>query len=114
MDRALDYLDGLADRPVGARATTAELRRALGGDLPSGPTPHRQVVTELAKAAEPGLAAVPSGRYFGFVTGGATPAALAADWLTSTWDQNAFAYESSPVAAVVEEVAAGWIVDLLG
>ena len=48
------------------------------------------------------------------MTGGATPAALAADWLTSTWDQNAFAYESSPAAAVVEEVAAGWIVDLLG
>jgi glutamate/tyrosine decarboxylase-like PLP-dependent enzyme len=72
------------------------------------------VIAELAAAAEPGLVAEPSGRYFGFVIGGAVPASLAADWLTSTWDQNAGIYVCSPAASVVEEVAGAWLIELLG
>jgi len=72
------------------------------------------VVEELAAAAAPGLVAMPSGRYFGFVIGGAVPAALAADWLTSAWDQNAGLYVGGPAASVIEEVADGWLRDLLG
>ena len=68
----------------------------------------------MITAAEPGVVGIPSGRYFGFVIGGALPAALAADWLTSTWDQNAGLVAAGPSAAVVEEVAAGWLRELLG
>ena len=86
----------------------------LGGPLPEMPVDPREVVTELAAAVEPGLVSSPGGRYFGFVIGGATPAALAADWLTSAWDQNAGLYVCGPSAAVVEEVAGAWTAELLG
>jgi glutamate/tyrosine decarboxylase-like PLP-dependent enzyme len=60
------------------------------------------------------LAAIPGPRYFGFVMGGGLPAALAADWLTAAWDQNACLEMMSPAAAVVEETCERWVVDLLG
>jgi glutamate/tyrosine decarboxylase-like PLP-dependent enzyme len=112
--RALEYLTGLPDRPVRPAATLAELRAALGGPLPESQGDARSVVAMLAKAAGPGLMATPSGRFFGFVVGGSLPVALAADWLTATWDQNAGLYALAPSAAVAEEVAGGWLLDLLG
>ncbi|MHB8641761.1 MAG: pyridoxal phosphate-dependent decarboxylase family protein [Gaiellaceae bacterium] len=111
---AADYLETLETRPVFPRITPEELRAALGGPLPDEPLDAEQVVTELAAAAEPGVVAVGSGRYFGFVIGGELPAALAADWLTSVWDQNAGLYAAGPAASVVEQVVREWIVDLLG
>ena len=94
-------------------ASPAELREALGGPLPEESSEAAQVIEELSAAAEPGLVAMPSGRYFGFVIGGAVPASLAADWLTSAWDQNAGLYVGGPSAAVVEEVAGAWLAELL-
>ncbi len=111
---AADYLESLGARRVFPSVTPEELRGALGGPLPEEPVDARQVLTELAAAAEPGIVAMGSGRYFGFVIGGALPAALAADWLTSAWDQNATLYVAGPSASVVEQVAQEWIVDLLG
>ncbi|MET9269058.1 aminotransferase class V-fold PLP-dependent enzyme [Kribbella sp. NPDC003557] len=113
-ERATAYLDGLPERRVGPRASASELREALGGPLPAGPTDPRKVVARLAEGVEDGLLPSGSGRFFGFVFGGATPASLAADWLTATWDQNAGLYAASPAAAVVEEVAAAWLVELYG
>jgi glutamate/tyrosine decarboxylase-like PLP-dependent enzyme len=110
---ALAHLHGLPKRPVDATATLADLRAAFGGPLPEQPTDPREVVAQLAAAAAPGLVGTGSGRFFGFVFGGATPAALAADWLTAAWDQNAGLYAASPAASVVEEVAAGWLLDVL-
>jgi len=111
---AARYLESLGERPVFPDVTPQELRAALGGPLPEEPLDPREVVGELAAAAEPGVVAMGSGRYFGFVIGGALPAALAADWLTSAWDQNAGLYVGGPSASVVEEVAAQWILELLG
>ena len=113
-DYAAQYLGSLAERPVAAPATIEELRQSLGGPLPEDPTDPEQVVAELIAAAEPGVVATGSGRYFGFVIGGALPASLAADWLTSAWDQNAGLVVGGPSAAVVEEVCLDWLVELLG
>ena len=111
---ALAYLEGLPERPIAAPATLAELRAALGGPLPEQPIEAREVIEDLVLTADPGVVASGSGRFFGFVIGGATPAALAADWLASTWDQNAGLYVIGPSASVVEEVAGEWLAELLG
>jgi glutamate/tyrosine decarboxylase-like PLP-dependent enzyme len=111
---AADFYESLPDRPVFPHATANELRDGFGGPLPELPTDPRTVITELAAAAEPGLIAEAGGRYFGFVIGGAVPASLAADWLSSAWDQNAGLYVCGPSAAIVEEVAGAWLVELLG
>jgi len=111
---AADYLEALPERPVGWLADVDELRSSLGGPLPEAPTDAREVIADLAAGAQPGLVASPGGRYFGFVIGGTEPAAVAADWLTSTWDQNAGLYVCCPASAVVEEVAGVWLAELLG
>src|SRR3954471_14997705 len=112
-DYAADFLATLDERPIRAEATVDELFESLGGPLPEDGMDPRAVVASLVEDAEPGIVGRPSGRYFGFVIGGAMPAAIAADWLTSVWDQNAGLYVGGPSAAVVEEVAADWLRDLL-
>jgi glutamate/tyrosine decarboxylase-like PLP-dependent enzyme len=112
--RAVEYLDSLPERPVGATASADQLHQALGGPLPQGPGDPSEVLAQLAKGAEPGLVASAGPRFFGFVFGGSLPVALAADWLASAWDQNAFSFVASPAGAVVEDVAAGWLRELFG
>jgi glutamate/tyrosine decarboxylase-like PLP-dependent enzyme len=111
---AADFYETLPDRPVYPRATVAELHAALSAPLPEHGLPARTVIAELAAAADPGLVAEASGRYFGFVIGGAVPASIAADWLTSTWDQNAGLFVGGPSASIVEQVAGAWLIELLG
>jgi hypothetical protein len=111
---AAGWLQSLDRRPVGESATVEELRSRLGGPLPETPLDPLLVVEDLARAAEPGLVAIPSGRYFGFVIGGGLPAAVAADWLTSAWDQCPGFYACGPAASVVEEVTGAWLQQLLG
>jgi glutamate/tyrosine decarboxylase-like PLP-dependent enzyme len=112
-DLALEFLDGLPERRVGPVVPIDELRSSLGGPLPERGEDPREVIEHLARAADPGLVAMAGPRYFGFVIGGHVPAALAADWLTSAWDQNATLYVSAPANSVVEEVAAGWLLEVL-
>ena len=111
---ATDWLESLDDRPVPPQAGIDEVVAALGPDLPEGPTDAAEVVQLLADACERGLTAMPSGRFFGFVIGGTHPAALAADWLTSAWDQNAGLRRLTPAHSAVEDVTSAWLLDLLG
>jgi glutamate/tyrosine decarboxylase-like PLP-dependent enzyme len=110
----IEYVESLGERPVRPAATLEELRRSLDRPLPESPTDALTVIEELARDAEPGLTQVSGGRYFGFVVGGALPAATAADWLTTAWDQNAGLALLAPAAAVAEEVAGRWLKELLG
>jgi glutamate/tyrosine decarboxylase-like PLP-dependent enzyme len=109
-----DFVDTLADRPVGATADIEELRSRLDRGLTDQGEDPRVVVQDLARDAEPGLIASAGPRYFGFVIGGALPVAVAADWLVSAWDQNGGGYTASPALSVAEEVAARWVRELLG
>jgi glutamate/tyrosine decarboxylase-like PLP-dependent enzyme len=111
---AQEFLAGLPDRPVHATATLEELRERLERPLPDAGQDARTVIADLARDADRGLVASAGPRYFGFVIGGALPAAVAADWLTSAWDQNAGGYVPAPALSVAEDVAAGWLRDLLG
>jgi glutamate/tyrosine decarboxylase-like PLP-dependent enzyme len=110
---AMDFLHGLPMRPVGANVSRTDLLSSLGGGLPDEGHDAAEVIETLARIAEPGLIATQSGRFFGFVIGGSTPASIAADWLTSTWDQNAGLSMLAPAAAVVEEITGRWLIELL-
>ena len=108
------WLESQETRRIGPKATAAELAADFGGPLPPQGMPAAEVVDYLAAKAEPGLMAMPSGRFFGWVIGGTLPAALAADWLLSAWDQNTGLRFATPATAAIEEAAGKWILELLG
>nr|BFF10978.1 aminotransferase class V-fold PLP-dependent enzyme [Microbacterium flavescens] len=111
---ALSWLDTVAERPVRPDADVDGVLASLRRDLPDDGMDPVSVVEELVEASAPGLMAMGSPRFYGFVIGGAYPAALAADWLVSAWDQNTGSRQPTPATAAVEEVAADWLLDLLG
>ncbi|MDX6320712.1 MAG: hypothetical protein QOF52_570, partial [Propionibacteriaceae bacterium] len=114
LEEATGFLSDLDDRPVRAVSDVDQVAAALGRPLPDEGADPLRVIEELIAGAEPGVVAMPSGRFFGWVIGGTLPAALGADWLTSVWDQNAGLLASSPAAAGAERVASGWLLDVLG
>ena len=111
---ALDWLGSLDTRAVPPAESVEAVLAAVGGPLPEGPTAPTAVVEQMARGAEPGLMAIQSGRFFGWVMGGTLPAALAADWLVSAWDQNAGMRSPTPGVVALEETAGTWFLDLLG
>jgi len=113
-DEGAAFRATLADAPVTTTAELADLRDAFGGPLNDAPTPPGVVLEELIAAAKGGLMATPGPRFFGFVIGGALPAATAADVLTAGWDQVAFNAVLAPAATAAEEAAGGWLKELLG
>jgi glutamate/tyrosine decarboxylase-like PLP-dependent enzyme len=112
--RAVKYLASVSDRDVIPRAEDLEPLAMLGGCVPEAPTSPSEVLRLLDEIGSPATVTSTGGRYFGFVTGGTLPAALAANWLAGTWDQNAAFAVMSPVAAALEEVVLGWLRELLG
>ncbi|MBI3844191.1 MAG: aspartate aminotransferase family protein [Planctomycetes bacterium] len=109
----LAHLDALDARAVGATVDLETLRRRLGKSLAREGVDAERVVADLVAAVNGGLLGSASGRFFGWVIGGSLPAALAADWLTSAWEQNAALYACAPAAAVVEEIAGAWLKEIL-
>jgi len=110
---ALGWLDSMSERPIRPEADADEILARLNRRLPEAGISPSAVVDELAEAAGPGLIAMGSPRFFGLVIGGTYPAAMAADWLLSSWDQNSGARQLTPSTSAVEEVAAGWLLELL-
>ncbi|MGD0522401.1 MAG: pyridoxal-dependent decarboxylase, partial [Terracidiphilus sp.] len=111
---AMDYLEGVDARPVAPAPEAVAALSALRGPLPPGPTSAEAVLHLLHEFGSPATVAKNNGRFFGFVNGGCLPAALAASWLVSAWDQNAAFFVQSPTAIVLEETALEWVRELLG
>ncbi|MFL6003807.1 MAG: aspartate aminotransferase family protein, partial [Nocardioides sp.] len=111
---ALDWLGSSESRRIPPAMNVDEVAKAVGGPLPEAGLDPADVVDLLVAGAEPGLMAMGSGRFFGWVIGGTLPAGLAADWMVSAWDQNSGMRYATPAAAAFEEVAGEWLLDLLG
>jgi aromatic-L-amino-acid decarboxylase len=111
-EHAFAWLDGLDARSVATTATLEEMRARLGRPLADRGVVATEVIDDLVADVEGGILGSQNGRFFAWVIGGGTPAAMAADWLTTVWDQNAGIHACGPAASVVEEVAAGWLRDL--
>jgi len=112
---ANEFLDGIADRPVAHRVEFEQLLSDICGEgiQDEGDDPV-QIIEQLSQLADRAAVAMAGPRYFGFVVGGSLPVALATDWLTAAWDQNAAFYAHSPLAAAAEQTAGEWLVDLFG
>jgi glutamate/tyrosine decarboxylase-like PLP-dependent enzyme len=108
------WLSSLDERRIPAEGTAEDAAARLGTVLPERGSPAVQVLDRLTAAVEPGLMASASGRFYGWVMGSTFPAAIAADWLVSAWDQNAGMRDATPGVVAAEEVAASWLVQLFG
>lgn len=111
---AAEYIESFDQQKVSEELGPQALRDKLCKELTSEGLPPLQVINELDEDAKDGLLNTANGRFFGWVIGGGIPVSVAADWLTSAWNQNAAAYACSPSAAIIEEVVAGWLKDILG
>ena len=108
------WFRSLSDRPVRATISPDELRAMLAGPLPERGSAADSVVELLGSAGMRGAVALPGPRYFGFVVGGSLPAAVAADWLVSAWDQNTAVYALSPLGSIIEQITGSWLRELAG
>jgi glutamate/tyrosine decarboxylase-like PLP-dependent enzyme len=114
LQQALEYLNNVDDKPVGPTATLAELRTRIAREWNAEGIDASQVIADLVRDIEGGLNNSVNARFYAWVIGGSLPSALAADWLTSTWDQNSGMYHVAPAATVVEESVGVWLKDLFG
>jgi len=112
-EHALAYLDSVPERRVPAASSADDLLGSFAGALPQDPADPVAVLDRLADIAEPGLTAMSSPRFFGFVIGGTYPVGLAADWMATAWDQNVGLREVTPAHSAAREAVQAWLLDLL-
>jgi glutamate/tyrosine decarboxylase-like PLP-dependent enzyme len=112
--RGIRYLEELSARGVFPTASALQRLEKLGGPVPTEPRDSADVLASLDEVGSPATVATAGPRYFGFVTGGALPATVAANWLAGAWDQCAGLEVLSPVSAALEEIALRWLVEILG
>jgi len=111
---AADYLETLDTRQIRPERGYREMHELFDRAVPDRPADSADVVEELAAVGEQGVMAIGSGRWYGFVAGGAVPSSLAADWLVSAWDQNTGLAEPTPATSALEAVTGRWVLELLG
>src|SRR3954454_18197889 len=112
--QALEYLKNVDEQPVGPTASLVDLRTRTAKEWNLEGIDATAVVDDLVRDIAGGLNNSVNARFYAWVIGGSLPSALAADWLTSTWDQNAGMYTVSPASAIVEETVGRWLKDLFG
>jgi len=112
-ERGEAYLRTIESRSVFPSAAAIERLAELGGELPAYCADPVEILRMLDGIGSPATVVSAGPRYFGFVTGGALPVTLAANWLAAAWDQNAGLDEMSPVSSALEEVCASWLVKIL-
>jgi glutamate/tyrosine decarboxylase-like PLP-dependent enzyme len=112
--RAARYLESIGDRAMLPTRDDIARLDMLGGKLPNDGQDPNALIALLDEAGSPATVASTGGRYFGFVTGGALPATVAANWLATAWDQNSGLFAQSPVASRIEEIAASWLLEIFG
>ena len=112
--RAARYLEDVQKRPVAPNPDAVRALSRLAEPLPDGPMAPLDVIRLLDEAGSPATMGIAGPRFFGFVIGGSLPAALAANWLASAWDQNAGLFAATPISATLEEVSLRWLLDVLG
>jgi glutamate/tyrosine decarboxylase-like PLP-dependent enzyme len=112
-ERAQRYVESLAQRRVAPPAEAVHQLSRFDVPLQDHCIDAHEVIEELDAGVTPATMAMPGPRFFGFVIGGSLPAALAADWLVSAWDQNTGLYNSTPGTSHIEQVALRWLLDVL-
>ena len=113
-ERSLRYLGELGERRVSPSPAAIDALARLHEPLPAAPSDPRETLRVLDEVCSPATMAMAGPRFFGFVIGGSLPVTVGANWLAAAWDQNAGLYEPTPAAAILEEVALAWLIDLLG
>ena len=112
-ERAIRYIESLPERRVAPSKEAIEKLAAFRVSFPEEPTSPGSLLAQLDELGSPATMAMPGPRFFGFVIGGALPATVAANWLATAWDQNSGLHTTTPVTAVLEEIALDWLLDVL-
>jgi glutamate/tyrosine decarboxylase-like PLP-dependent enzyme len=112
-ERATRYLNGVQTRNVAPTPEALDRLRLFREPMPDGPSAPEDVLEMLDTIGSPATTGMAGPRFFGFVIGGTLPAALAANWLATAWDQNPGLHLASPVATELEEISLAWLLDVL-